>query len=44
MKVFTNLDLRQNEIQNALLHPLSSAPSVAKEGQIYYNSVEKVLY
>lgn len=37
-KFLTNLDLNQNEIQNAVLHPLGTAPANPVEGQIYYNS------
>ena len=37
-KYLTNLDLNQNEIQNAVLHPLATAPANPVEGQIYYNS------
>ena len=44
MKLLTNLDLGQNELRNALMHPLSSAPSGGQKGQIYYNNVEDRLY
>lgn len=40
----TDIDLEKNQLQNAVLHPLSSAPSSPKEGQIYYNSVDKNFY
>lgn len=40
----TNLDMNQNEIQNAILQPLATAPTSGKLGQIYYNSTDKKLY
>lgn len=43
-KVLTNLDLNQNEIQNAVLHPLPSPPLNPVEGQIYYNSTDNLIY
>lgn len=43
-KILGNLDLNKNELQNAILQPLASAPSSPKEGQIYYNSTDKNLY
>jgi len=43
-KFLTSLDLNQNEIQNAVLHPLASAPSNPVEGQIYYNSVTNFVF
>lgn len=43
-KVLGNLDLNKNQIQNAILQPLSTAPANPKEGQIYYNSTDKNLY
>ena len=44
MKLLTNLDLGQNELRNALMHPLSSAPAEGQKGQLYYNNVEDRLY
>lgn len=44
MNFLTNLNLNKNELQNAVVHPLTVAPSTAKEGQIYYNSTDKKLY
>lgn len=44
MKILNTLDLQHNAIINAKIHILASAPSGAVEGQLYYNSVDKVLY
>jgi hypothetical protein len=44
MKLLTNLNLEHNELQNALMHPLSSAPAEGQKGQLYYNNVEDRLY
>ena len=43
MKYLVNLDMSQNEIQNAVLQPLATAPT-GKLGQIYYNSSDHKLY
>jgi hypothetical protein len=40
----TNIDLNTNELQNAVIQNLSSAPTSGnKEGRIYYDSTTKVL-
>lgn len=44
MNFLTNLNLNKNELQNAVIQPLSSAPANPKEGQIYYNSTDKFIY
>lgn len=44
MNYLTNLNLNKNELQNAVIQPLSIAPSNPKEGQIYYNSSDKFIY
>lgn len=42
--VLVNVNLNKNELQNAVIQPLATAPSGAKAGQIYYNSTDKLLY
>jgi hypothetical protein len=37
-KILVNIDMGQNEIQNVLVHKLSSAPGSPLSGQIYYNT------
>ncbi len=44
MKVLTNLDMNKNQILNAVLQNLASAPENPREGQYYYNSTDKILY
>lgn len=44
MRFLTSLDLVKNELQNAVIQPLAVAPSSPKEGQIYYNSGDKIIY
>lgn len=43
-KQLTDLDLLQNEVQNAVVHQLMSPPDNPVEGQIYYNLSDKSLY
>lgn len=40
-KVLVNLDLNQNQIQNAVAQVLATAPAKPVEGQYYWNSVVK---
>lgn len=42
-KILANLDLIQNELQNAVIQVLASDPATGKLGQIYYNSTNKSL-
>ena len=42
-KILANLDLIQNELQNAVIQVLASDPVNSKIGQIYYNSTHKAL-
>ena len=44
IKFLTSLDLLQNELQNVVIQPLTTAPASAKAGQIYYNSTDKFIY
>ena len=43
-KFYTNIDLQQNQLQNAVIHKLATAPLLPVEGQIYYNTVDKLSY
>lgn len=42
--LLVNLDLNKNELQNAVIQPLATAPANPKFGQIYTNSTDKVIY
>lgn len=44
MKLLSHLDLNRNELRNAVLQPLSSAPSTPSEGQMYYNTTDDTAY
>lgn len=41
MKYLSNIDLSQNELQNAVIQRLASSPSAPVEGQVYYNTTSK---
>ena len=43
-KFIHDIDLNKNELQNAVVQNLSSAPANPKEGQIYYNTGDKNTY
>ena len=40
----TPINMKQNEIQNAVMQPLAAPPMNPKEGQYYYDSTEKRMY
>lgn len=42
--ILTNLDLNKNQILNAVIQPLATAPTNPVLGQYYYNSVDKKMY
>lgn len=44
VKYLTSINLLSNELQNAVIQPLSTAPTSPKAGQIYYNSADKFIY
>lgn len=44
VKYLTNIDLSNNELQNAVTQNLVAAPDNPKEGQIYYSTVDKTYY
>lgn len=43
IKYLNNISLEQNELQNAVVQPLGTAPTGAVEGQIYYDSTNNRL-
>lgn len=43
-KFLTNLDLNKNQIQNAVIQPLASAPANPAQFQIYTNSTDSIIY
>ena len=44
MNYFNNINLNQNELQKAVMHPLANPPANPKQGQMYFNTGDKKLY
>lgn len=42
--VLVDINLNKNELQNAVIQNLASAPATPKAGQIWYNSTDNLLY
>ena len=40
----SSIDINKNELQNAKIHVLATAPLNPQEGKIYYNSTDNKLY
>lgn len=44
MRILNNLDLRQNQLLQAVVHNLAQAPSSPVKGQIYFNTTDHKFY
>ena len=44
MRFLTDINLLQSELQNAVIQVLATNPAKGKQGQIYYNSADNLLY
>ena len=44
MRFLTDINLLQSELQNAVIQVLATNPASGKQGQIYYNSADNLLY
>lgn len=44
MKFLSNIDLNKNELQNAVMQKLATAPGNPVEGQMYFNTADHILY
>lgn len=43
MRFVTNIDLNKNQLQNATIHPLATAPASPAIGQVYYDTTDNKL-
>jgi hypothetical protein len=45
-KYLSNIDLNKNQLQNAALHPVATAPATPAEGQVYFDTTagDKMMY